>query len=259
VVTLSFEHENPNINSSMKLIQGMIFFEEPEVEIITKYQKRNRQIVKDLLSCYHVAEDTPEEDDTCNIQITNIEGEQEVERPYLELEEIVTPIKVKKFNIGKKENPKMERIGDYWDEQTLERITELLREYSDLFLATFIEIKRIAGDLGEMKIPLKRDARPIRQRPYRLNPVYKKMMKAKLDQMLEVGSIELVEEYEWISPMVVKGKKQGGIRICVDRRKLNDPCLHDPFPTPFTYEVLENVGGQEGYSFIDGFSGLSSN
>jgi hypothetical protein len=31
--------------------------------------------------------------------------------------------------------------------------------------------------------------------------------------------------------------------------------LHDPFPTPFTNEVLENVGGEEVYSFTDGFSG----
>jgi hypothetical protein len=38
-------------------------------------------------------------------------------------------------------------------------------------------------------------------------------------------------------------------------RKLNDAFLHDPFPTPFTDEVLENVGGQEAYSFTDGFSG----
>jgi hypothetical protein len=55
--------------------------------------------------------------------------------------------------------------------------------------------------------------------------------------------------------MVVQDKKTGGIRICVDLRKLNDVCLHDPFPTPFIDEVLENVGGQETYSFTDGFSG----
>lgn len=41
----------------------------------------------------------------------------------------------------------------------------------------------------------------------------------------------------------------------MDLRKLNDPCVNDPFPTPFTDEVLENVGGQEAYSFTDGFSG----
>jgi hypothetical protein len=37
-------------------------------------------------------------------------------------------------------------------------------------------------------------------------------------------------------------------------RKFNDECLHDPFPTPFTDEGLENVGGKEAYSFTDGFS-----
>jgi uncharacterized protein with von Willebrand factor type A (vWA) domain len=138
---------------------------------------------------------------------------------------------VNKFNIGTTDNPKMERIGDYWDEQTVERITKLLREYSDLFPTTFTEMKHIAGELGEMKIPLKPKARFIRQRPYRLNTIYKQKVKAKIDRMLEVGIIELVEEYEWISPMVVQEKKQGGIMICVDLRKLNDACLHDPFPT----------------------------
>jgi hypothetical protein len=36
---------------------------------------------------------------------------------------------------------------------------------------------------------------------------------------------------------------------------LNDSCLHDPFPTPFTDDFLENVGGQEDYSFTYGFLG----
>ena len=74
--------------------------------------------------------------------------------------------------------------------------------------------------------------------------------------MLEVDIIKPVEESEWISLMVVHDMKQGrGIRICVDLRNLNDACLHDPFPTPFMDEVLENIGGHEAYSFIDGFSG----
>jgi hypothetical protein len=61
--------------------------------------------------------------------------------------------------------------------------------------------------------------------------------------MLESGIIEPMEESESISPMVVQEKKARGIRICVDLRKLNDACLHHPFTTTFTYEVLENVGG----------------
>ncbi len=54
---------------------------------------------------------------------------------------------------------------------------------------------------------------------------------------------------------VPKNKTKDEIGICVDIRKLNDACVHDPFLMPFTDEVLENVGGQEIYSFLDGFSG----
>jgi hypothetical protein len=94
-------------------------------------------------------------------------------------------------------------IGDYWDEQIVESITELLREYSDLFPTTFTKMKGIAGELGEMNIPLRPKARVIIQRPYRLNPIYKQKVKAEINRMLEAEIIEPVEESEWISLMVV--------------------------------------------------------
>lgn len=79
-------------------------------------------------------------------------------------------------------------------------------------------------------------------------------MKEELDKKIAAGIIEHVKESEWLSSMLVQEKKEKGeIRICVDLRKLNDACLHDPFPTPFTDEVMDNVGGQEVYSFPDGF------
>ena len=91
---------------------------------------------------------------------------------------------------------------------------------------------------------------------YNINPRYKEKVKAKLECMLEVGIIEPIEESKWISPIVIHDKKvTSEVRICVNLRKLNDAYLHDPFPTPFTDEVLESVGGQEMYSFTDGFSG----
>jgi len=150
-------------------------------------------------------------------------------------------------------NPKMSSIGYYWDEKIVEIIAELLCEYNKLVPTMFIEMKGIEGDLGKMKIPLKAEARPIRQQPYRLNPIYKQEVKDKIDRMLEARIIEPIEESEWIIQMVVQEKKQGGIRICVNLIKLNDDFLHDPLPTPFIDEVLDNVGGQEGYSFTDGF------
>jgi hypothetical protein len=59
----------------------------------------------------------------------------------------------------------------------MENITDLLHEYQDLFPTTFSEMKEIDGELGEMKISLKRDAKLVRQRLYRLNPKCKEKVK----------------------------------------------------------------------------------
>ena len=89
-----------------------------------------------------------------------------------------------------------------------------------------------------------------------MNLKYKEKVHEELEKMLAARIIEPVEESDWVSPIVVLEKKQKGeIRIYVDLRKLNDAYAHDPFPTPFTDEVLENVGGQEAYSFMNGFLG----
>jgi hypothetical protein len=93
-------------------------------------------------------------------------------------------------------NPKMESIGDYWDEQIVERITKLLREYNDMFPMTFTEMKDIEWELCEMKIPLKTEARTIKKRTYILNLMYKQKVKEEIDRMLEVGIIEPIEESE---------------------------------------------------------------
>jgi hypothetical protein len=45
-------------------------------------------------------------------------------------------------------------------------------------------MKGIASELGEMNIPLKPDAKPIRQIPYRLNLKYKEKVKEEINQML---------------------------------------------------------------------------
>ena len=58
-----------------------------------------------------------------------------------------------------------------------------------------------------MKITLKLDAKPVKQRPYRFNPKYKEKVCKELDKMLAVGIIEPVEESDCVSPMIVQEKK----------------------------------------------------
>ena len=58
---------------------------------------------------------------------------------------------------------KFANIGYYWDEETVAKITDLLHEYQYLFPTNLLEMKGIVGDLGEMKIPLRPNAKPSKQ------------------------------------------------------------------------------------------------
>ncbi|KAH9327814.1 hypothetical protein KI387_043748, partial [Taxus chinensis] len=125
----------------------------------------------------------------------------------------------------------------------------------DLFPHGYHEFKGVHYSLGEMRINLKYGALPVRKSPYRMNPNMRVRVKEELDKMIEFDIIKAMEESEWISPLVINIKKDGWIRICVDYRDLNVICIIDPFPTPFTKEILEGAAGCEVYSFMDGFSG----
>ena len=128
------------------------------------------------------------------MNIAEIEGQRDGKGPGVEIPFIGQPINIKKIKIGTEQTLKLANVGDYWDVSTIDKITELLHEYQDLFPTKFTDMKGIKGPMGEMRIPLKPDARPVKQRPYRLNPKYKEKVNIELDKMLEAGIIEPVEE-----------------------------------------------------------------
>jgi hypothetical protein len=119
------------------------------------------------------------------VNIAETEGQRDVEGPGVGLPFIGHPIKIKKVNIGTEKTPKFANIGYYWDAATIDKITELLHEYQDLLQTKFTDMKGIKGPIGEMRIPLKLDERPVKQRPYSLNPKYKEKVKIELNRMLE--------------------------------------------------------------------------
>ncbi len=57
-----------------------------------------------------------------------------------------------------------------------------------------------------------------------------------------------------MSPIVVVPKKNGKLKICIYFKKLNATIKKDPYPLPFTNEVLNIVVGYETYYFLDGYS-----
>jgi len=106
-----------------------------------------------------------------------------------------------------------------------------------------------------MKISLNPDARPVKYFRYRLNSRVKDKVMKEIDKILIVCLVFPVDEVEWINHIFIQDKKDlEDIRVCVDYKSLNNACVHDLFPTPFSNEVMKNVAGNEAYSFTDGFS-----
>ena len=101
--------------------------------------------------------------------------------------------------------------------------------------------------MGEMKINIKPDARPVKKRPYKLAHKYKEIVKKEIDNMLAARIIYHIDQSEWESPMVVQPKKHNPTkpRICFNVRELKKVTLTYPFPTPYADEILNEFARHE--------------
>ena len=86
------------------------------------------------------------------INIPKIEGHREVQELQIENPDITASLKTKQVNISTNAEPKFMKIGDYWDDATVDKVAKFLCEYQYLFSTKFIDLKGISGDLGMMKI-----------------------------------------------------------------------------------------------------------
>ena len=89
------------------------------------------------------------------------------------------------------------------------------------------------------------DIIPIRQKPYRIPQTYKKKVMEELEEM-EKNEIIKKSESEWASPMAIVKKKDGGVRLCVDYRRLNAITKFDAYPMP-RIEELSTIDLAKGY------------
>lgn len=107
-----------------------------------------------------------------------------------------------------------------------------------------------------MKTKLFLDANPIKKRSYKLDNMYKYIVMKETYNMLEVGIIYLANQSKWATPIIAQPKKHDPkkLQVFFDFKWLNRVTLTYPFPTPFVYEIINEVVGHEPYSFTHGFS-----
>ena len=158
VHTFSFTDANSDINNALQIIRDVVLKVVPVAYPVDPHGQCHMQLI---MECYNISCEPEDDDELQNINILETEGSRDVAAPDVPTDPMSQSLNIRKVNIGTKENPKFASVGEYWDEETMAKITNLLHEFQDLFPTKFLEMKGILGDLGEMKIPLKPDAKPV--------------------------------------------------------------------------------------------------
>lgn len=114
------------------------------------------------------------------------------------------------------------------------------------------------GDLGRTQLATHvidtGDARPLKVSSRRVPLQLQGEIEGCLKQMLEAEVIQ-PSCSPWAAPIVPVRKKDGGLRFCVDYRKLNEVTRKDAYPLPRIDDALDSLANASWFSTLDLVSG----
>ena len=79
-------------------------------------------------------------------------------------------------------------------------------------------------------------------------------VRAHIQEMLDTGAICKLHS-PWISAVVLVQKKDGGLRFCIDLRKLNKQTIKDAYSVPQIDKTLDSLQGSQWFSSLNLKSG----
>ena len=168
----------------------------------------------------------------------------------------ISNITVRKTQVANPEVPS--HLTTLYNETTKElsdnqkqRVAQLLHRFKDSF-------SRDEWDLGLTHLTshaIKTEgAEPVKQPPRRVPMAYAADEKKAIEDLMAKGVIR-ESTSPWASPIVLVKKKDGGVRPCVDYRKVNELVKPDGFPLPRIQDCLDAVAGSQLFSTFDLTSG----
>ena len=113
-------------------------------------------------------------------------------------------------------------------------VITLFEEYQDIFALEPGEVG--CCDLDTHKIQLLKN-KPYKEHYQPIGPQLKEEVRGHIKQMLEAGAIR-PSKSPWSNAVVLVRKKDGGLRFCIDFRRLNAIMQKDLFPLPRIQEVI---------------------
>lgn len=102
------------------------------------------------------------------------------------------------------------------------------------------------------KIQLKDNAKPIAHAAHRVPLAIRNKLKDKLDELVKKQIIMKTDEFnEWAHNIVVRHKKNGTLRICLDPGELNNSIIDENFLIPTLDELTAKLKGVKYFSVLD--------
>jgi hypothetical protein len=128
----------------------------------------------------------------------------------------------------------------------------LLIEYADVFAAHDLDLGTFTA--LPHRIPVDPTTTPTKERMRRVPKGFEKEEEKHLQEMLAAGVIQ-PSVSPWAAAPVLVRKKDGGVRWCIDFRKLNTVTKKDAFPLPLISDCLDALSENIFMSTLDMASG----
>lgn len=135
-------------------------------------------------------------------------------------------------------------LVDHLDPEKRNQLVTLIKEYPTLFsdIPTQTHLIEHDIDIG--------DAKPIKQKFYRVSEEKKQQLDAEVKYMLDNG-IAVPSCSNWASPCLLVRKPGSSFRPCTDYRKVNNVTKADLFPLPRMEDCIDQVGSAKYVSKFD--------
>ena len=138
-----------------------------------------------------------------------------------------------------------------WPESEQKQARELLLKWEHLFVQNDLDLGKTA--LIKHKIRLTNQT-PFKERYRCIPPHMYDDMRAHIQEMLDIGAI-CKSHSPWASAVVLVYKKDGGLRFCINLRKLNEQTIKDAYSLPWINETLDSLQGSQWFSSLNLKSG----
>jgi hypothetical protein len=137
------------------------------------------------------------------------------------------------------------------------QIIELLKKYKDCFAWDYNEMPGLSRYMGELKLPIRPDKKPMKQTPRRFAPQILSKIKEEIQILLKCGFIRTARYVDWLANIVPVVKKKWTLRVCIDFRDLNQATPKDEYPMLVVEKLVDSATGFEYLSMLDGYSGYN--